>query len=116
MGSSLSCSLRRRVFSVLHGEDDARAVVQTVAVFFGEIIDALAAGDFTFGQESLTDRVAEFARPGLCRLQGHRDHTLEHLKGIVGISGDITGPDAISTPSAAFPAMRMKSMLAAPWV
>src|SRR6266487_700679 len=82
-------SLCRRVLSVLHGEDDARAVVQTVAVLFGEIIDALAGGDFTFGQQSLTDRVAEFARPGLCRLQGHRDHALEHLKGIVGMSGEL---------------------------
>src|SRR6266404_7132622 len=50
-------SLRWRVFSVLHGEDDARAVVEAVAVLFGEIVDALAAGDFTFGQQSLTDRV-----------------------------------------------------------
>src|SRR5437867_5704922 len=89
MGSSLSCSLRRSVFSVLHGEDDARAVVQTVAVLFGEIIHALAGGDFTFGQQSLTDRVAEFARPGLCRLQCRRDHTLEHLKRIVGMSGEL---------------------------
>ena len=32
------------------------------------------------------------------------------------VSGDITGPDAMITPSAAGPAIRMKSMLAAPWV
>src|SRR5258708_10214135 len=89
MISSLIHSLRRSILAILHGEDDARAVVEAVAVLFGEIIDALAAGDFTFGQKSLTDRVAEFARPGLCGLQGHRDHTLEHLKGIVGMSGEL---------------------------
>ena len=31
-------------------------------------------------------------------------------------SGDITGPEDMITPSADGPAMRMKSMLAAPWV
>src|SRR5437667_5452189 len=53
-------SLRGHVFPVLHGEDDARAVVEAVAIFFGEIIDALARGDLTFGQQRLADRLAEF--------------------------------------------------------
>src|SRR6476469_1307036 len=58
-------SLRRGVFSVLHGEDDARAIVEAVAVLFGEVIDALARGDFTFGQEGLTNSLAEFRRARL---------------------------------------------------
>jgi hypothetical protein len=33
----------------------------------------------------------------------------------VGLAFRITGPDAMMTPSAAGPAMRIKSMLAAPW-
>src|SRR6202790_1383766 len=89
MISSLIHSLRRRVFSVLHGEDDARAAVQTVAVLFGEIIDALARGDFAFGQKGLTDSLAKLRRAGLAAFQRHRDHALEHLKGIVGMSGEL---------------------------
>src|SRR5207237_10414067 len=48
---SAPASLRGHVFSVLHGEDDARAVVEAVAVFFSEVIDALARRELTFGQK-----------------------------------------------------------------
>src|SRR4030081_2745637 len=81
-------SLRRDVFAVLHGQQDARAVVEAVAVFFGEVVNALARGDFALAEESLANRLAEFRRAGLCRLQRHRDHALEHLEGVVGMSSD----------------------------
>src|ERR1700682_2940433 len=89
MRSSLPLSPRQNVFSVLHGEDDARAIVEAVAVLFGEVINALARGDFTFGQEGLTDGVAEFRRSGLSAFQRHRDDALEHFKGVVGVSGEL---------------------------
>src|ERR1700730_19449614 len=89
MRSSLPRSLRRNVFSVLHGENDARAIVEAVAVLFGEVINALARGDFTFGQEGLTDGVAEFRRSGPSAFQRHRNDGLEHFKGVVGVSGEL---------------------------
>src|ERR1700730_739708 len=89
MRSSLPRSLRRNVFSVLHGEDDARAIVEAVAVLFGEVINALARGHFTFGQEGLTDGVAEFRRARLAAFQRHRNDALEHFKGVVGVSGEL---------------------------
>jgi hypothetical protein len=42
-------SLHQHVFAVLHRQNDARAVVEAVAVFFGEVIDALAGGDLALG-------------------------------------------------------------------
>ena len=49
------------------------SVVETVAIFFGEVIHALAGGNFALGQKRLADRLAEFRRAGLGRLQRHRD-------------------------------------------
>ena len=43
-------SLRRDVLAVLHGQDDAGAVVEARAVLFGEVVDALAGGDLTLRQ------------------------------------------------------------------
>src|ERR1700730_18189397 len=80
---------RGDVFSILHRQDDARAIVQTVAVLFGEIIDALARRDFPFGQPRLTDRLTEFRRTRLCRFQRDRNDALENFKGIVGMSGEL---------------------------
>src|SRR5216684_8306270 len=80
---------RGDVLSILHRQDDARAIVETVAVFFGEIVDALARHDFPLGQPGLTDPLAEFRRSRLTRLQRHRNDALENFKGIVGMSGEL---------------------------
>src|SRR5437763_16293808 len=44
-------SLRRNVLAVLHGQDDARAVVEAVAILFGEVVDALACRDFLLREQ-----------------------------------------------------------------
>src|SRR3954465_13963836 len=62
---SCASSLRQDVLAVLDCEDDARAVVEAVAVFFGVIIDALACRDFPLGQPGLADRFAKFRCAGL---------------------------------------------------
>src|ERR1700722_8708414 len=82
-------SHRRNVLSVLHGQDDARAVVEAVAVLVGEIVDALAGGDFAFGEKRLTDRLAEFRRAGFGGLQRHGNDALKHLEGVVGVAGEL---------------------------
>src|SRR5215212_11899047 len=55
-------SLRQDVFSVFHRQQNARAVVEPVAIFFREVIDALAGGDFAFGHQGLANGLAEFRR------------------------------------------------------
>src|SRR6478752_8160791 len=55
-------SLHQHVFPVLHRQQNARAVVETIAIGFGEVIDALARGDIALGQKRLAKRVAEFRR------------------------------------------------------
>src|SRR5882757_6802663 len=75
-------SHRRTVFAVLHRQEDAGAVVEAGAILFGPVVDALAGDDFLFAHEGLTDRLAEFRRSRLCRLQRHRNDALEHFKGI----------------------------------
>ena len=82
-------SLRRDVLAVLHRQDDARAVVEAVAILFGEVVDALAGRDLLLGDQRLTDRLTEFRRARLRRLQRHRDHPLEHLEGVVGMPGEL---------------------------
>src|SRR4051794_26501917 len=64
-------SLRRHVFAVLYREQNAGAVVEAVAVLFGEVVDALTGRQFLFAHQRLADRFAEFRRAGLCRLQRH---------------------------------------------
>src|SRR6202171_1502914 len=80
---------RGDVLSVLHRQDDARTIVQTVAVLFGEILDALARHDLPFGQPGLTNPLAKFRRSRLTRLQRHRNDALENFKGVVGMSGEL---------------------------
>src|SRR4051794_24291027 len=69
-------SHRRDVLSVLHRQDDPRAVVEAVAVFFGPVVDALARDDFLFADEGLPDSLAEFGRPRLAGFQRHRNDAL----------------------------------------
>lgn len=51
-------SHRRHVLAVLDRENNARAVVETGAILFGPVVDALARGDFAFAQRGLTDRLS----------------------------------------------------------
>src|SRR5580692_9779502 len=82
-------SLRRNVLPVLHRQNDPRAVVEAVAVLFGEVVDALARRDLAFAEEGLADRLAELRRAGFRRLQRGRDHAFEHLEGVVGMAGEL---------------------------
>src|SRR5581483_11676476 len=82
-------SLGRDVLAVLDGQDDARTIVEAVAVGLGEIVDALACGYLALGEEGLADRLAEFRRAGLCGLQRNRDDTLQDLERIVGMPGEL---------------------------
>src|SRR3954464_4354688 len=54
-----------RVLAVLHREQDARALVEAVAVLLGEIVDTLARRKLLLRQQRLADRFAEFRRAGL---------------------------------------------------
>ena len=78
-----SPSHRRHILPVLDRQDDARAIVEAGAVFFGPVVDALARGDFAFAQEGLTDRLAEFRCSGFCRFQRRGDDALEDFEGVV---------------------------------
>src|SRR6266550_652016 len=80
---------RGDVFAVLHRQDDARAIVETVAVLFGEIVDALARRNIPFAQPGLTDPLAKFRRSRLARFQRNGDDALENFEGIVGMSGEL---------------------------
>src|SRR4051794_24393323 len=82
-------SLRRDVFAVLYREQDAGAVVEAVAVLFGEVVDALAGRQFLFAEQGLTDRFAEFRRARLCGLQRNGHDALQYLEGIVGMAGEL---------------------------
>src|SRR4051812_519813 len=87
--SHVRCSLRRHVFSVLYREQDAGAVVEAVAVLFGEVVDALAGSEFLLAHQRLTDCFAEFRRTGLGRLQRHRHDAFEDLEGVVGMAREL---------------------------
>src|SRR5258708_11450606 len=82
-------SLRRNVLSILHRQQDARAVVEAVAVFFGPVVDALGRDDFLLADKSLAESFAEFRRARLARFQRGRNHALEHLEGIVGMAHEL---------------------------
>ena len=82
-------SLRRNVLPVLHGQDDARAVIEAVAVLFGEVVDALARRHVLFAQQGLADAFAEFRRARLAGLQRHRNDALENFEGVVGMAGEL---------------------------
>src|ERR1700744_6299433 len=79
----------RNVFAVLDRQQNTRAIVEAVTVLFGPVVDALARGNLAFADEGLTDRLAEFRRPRLGRLQRGRDDALEDFKGIVGMAGEL---------------------------
>src|SRR5437868_11564325 len=69
-------SLRQYVFPILHGEQNARAVVQTVAIFFGEIVDALTGRDLTLCHQSLANSLAKFRCSRLGLFQRNRHNAL----------------------------------------
>src|ERR1700694_4704967 len=66
-------SLRQDVFPVLDRQKNARAIVEAVAVFFAEVVDALTGRNIPLGEQGLADSLAEFRRTGFCRLQRNRD-------------------------------------------
>src|SRR6266576_7157018 len=82
-------SLSQYVLPVLHRVQNARAVVQTVAILFGEVVDALTGRDFTLCNQSLANSLAEFRCSGLSLFQRHRHNALQHQKRIVGMPGDL---------------------------
>src|SRR5579864_9321331 len=82
-------SLQQHVLAVLHRQHDARAVVEAVAVLFGEVVDALARGDVVLGEQRLPDRLAEFRRAGLCLLQRDRNNALQNQERIIGMAGEL---------------------------
>src|SRR5438874_11645283 len=86
---SAPSSLRQYVLPILHGEQNARAVVETVAIFFGEVVDALTGRDFTLCHQSLANSLAEFRCSGLSLFQRHRHNTLQNQKRIVGVAGEL---------------------------
>src|SRR3954451_21051629 len=84
-----SASLRRNVLTVLHRQDDAGAIVEAVAILFGEVVDALAGGQLLLAHQGLTDRFAEFRRSRFGGLQRHRNDAFENLECIVGVACEL---------------------------
>src|SRR5438270_10393536 len=82
-------SLGQHVLAILYSQLNALTVVETVAVLFGEVVDALAGGDVTLGEQGLTNRLAEFRRARLGLFQGHRNDALENQERIVGVPGEL---------------------------
>src|SRR5437868_9742241 len=77
-------SLRRDVLPVVHGQDDARAIIQAVTILFGEVVDALTCRDFLLGHERLADAFTELRRARLAGFQRHRNDALEHFERVIG--------------------------------
>src|SRR6516165_7315121 len=72
------------VFAILHRKENARALIDSVAVLLCKIVDTLACRDLSFAQEGLANGLAEFRRTGTRLLQRHGDHPLQHLERIIG--------------------------------
>src|SRR6266702_1063272 len=64
-------SHRRNVLPVFHRQQDARAVIETVAIFLRPVVDALRRDDFLFRDQRLADAFTEFRRAGLAGFQRH---------------------------------------------